>query len=179
MAKKTTSRVIQASEDLAGLIDRGGMVDENLKNLTVEDKGIKAKLTGTVKSLLQPEELSLRVEGSKTTALVSATEKYTIDIASKAFEEVSKATRTGLFGDAVSIKKTLVIAQDKIEAAYAVLKQMGMADILLETSYDVSPQGYRDLIKETPATEERKNAVEVLKTCVSKDVSYRVSFDKK
>jgi hypothetical protein len=179
MAKKITARAIQATDQLAGIVDRGGEVDNSLKNLTVEDKGIKAKLATEAGTLFEPGEQSIRIDGNIMTALVSSTEKYELDVSKDVFSETEKAIRTGIFGDAVKLKRSLVVPQDKVEAAYAILKQMGLADVLLETGFEVNPEEYRVLTGSAASTPEKQAAVDTLKSCVQKKVSFRVSYDKK
>jgi hypothetical protein len=53
MAKGSSLRVATASESIQGVIDRGRMVDETIKNLTCEDKGIESILGQEAESLLE------------------------------------------------------------------------------------------------------------------------------
>jgi len=138
MAKKITARTMTAGDDVAGIIDRGGDVDTQLKNLSTEDKGIKKRLSDEVAANLVPGELALRMEGKVSVAAVSVVEKYEVNASAETFDIADKAIRAGVFGDAVKIVKSLAVPGDKVEAAYAVLKQIGMSDVLLQTAYEVT-----------------------------------------
>ena len=179
MAKKITARSMTARDEVIGIIDRGGEVDVQLKNLSVEDKGIKKKITEEVEGNLQDGELALRLEGKTSVASVVVVEKYEVNASSDKFTEADTSIRAGQFGDAVKIVKSLVIPPAKVEAAYAVLKQMGMADVLLETGYEVNPDEFRVLSSSTASSPEKQAAIEALKACVVRKASFRVSYEKK
>lgn len=179
MAKKITARTMAASDDVAAIIDRGGEVDTQLKNLSCEDKGIKKRLADEVVPNLQGGELALRLEGKLSVAAISCVEKYEVDAACEKFSEADKAIRAGVFGDAVKVVKSLAVPADKVEAAYAVLKQMGMTDVLLQVGYEVDPEEYRVLAASTASTPEKQAAVEALKASVSRKTTFRVTYDRK
>lgn len=179
MAKKITARTMTASDDVAGIIDRGGDVDTQLKNLSCEDKGIKKRIADEVTGKLQEGELALRLEGKVSAASVVVVEKYEVDASSEKFPEVDTAIRSGVFGDAVKVVKSLAISPDRVEAAYAVLKQMGMTDVMLETAYEVNPDEFRVLSGSTASTPEKQAAVDALKASVARKATFRVTYDRK
>ena len=75
-------RMIMASEDISGLIDHGAEVDNQIKNLTSEDKGIKSKLTETISPQIQEGESSVRVKATVSAVVVTVVERVDIDLAS-------------------------------------------------------------------------------------------------
>src|SRR3990172_3896792 len=95
MAKKEI-RSIKASEGVAGLIDHGYDVDVQIKNLTMEDKGIKSKLTASVDDEFQQGESSLRMDGTRASAVVTMAEKLTPDSSLPGWGDVVKAVDAGL-----------------------------------------------------------------------------------
>jgi hypothetical protein len=178
MAKKI-SRTMTASDDVAAIVDRGGEVDVQMKNLSTEDKGIKKRIADEVERGLQDGELSLRLEGKKAVAAVSVVEKYELNASADRFEDADKAIRAGQFGDVVKVVKVLNIPPAKVEAAFAVLKQMGMTDVLLETCYDINPEEFRVLSGSMASSPEKQAAIDALKSCVVRKATFRVGYEKK
>lgn len=178
-AKKITARVVVATGDVAGLVDRGHEVDIQKKNLDFEDKGIKTKLGEAADGLMEDGEMSIRLEGEKAAALVSVSEKYDIDASCPEFPDVDKAVRAGVLSPAVSIQRTLCIPQDKVEAAFALLKSAGLPDVSLQVGYVIDPEEYRVLSGSVHSDPAKAAAVEALKKSVVCKSGTRISYSGK
>ena len=174
MAKKEI-RMIVAAADVAGIVDHGADVDTQLKNLSFEDKGIKAKLAECVTGEFQTGESSVRLTGEKAAAVITATEKTDIDCSAESFAAVRKAIDDGILEGVVERKLSLVVPPADVQRAADALKAAGIMATVTE-SLSVSAETLRT--QEASSVEQSK-AIGALKGCVTTDVSYRVKYERK
>ena len=174
MAAKREVRVITASEDVAAIIDRGFEVDEQIKKLTTEDKGCKAKLTDVAKPQIGEDEVSVRLTGKVGAVVVSGAEKVELDVTAELFPKVRKAIDTGLLSDIVERSVQLVVLPENVEKAAAVLNKAGIKAAVAET-LKVTAEKLRSV---TTASVEAGLARADLAKCVKRETTYRVKFEK-
>ena len=177
MAKREI-KAVQASSDVAAIVDRGADVDVQIKNLGFEDKGLKTKITEAAQNQLNPGELSVRLIGKTAAAVVSGVEKIELDVSAESFSIVREAILNGLMTGIVERNVSLIVPPGDVEKAAEVLKTAGIratvtesikivdSDILNNSNYAVLTQAHL------------AQAVEALRKCVKKDVSFRVKYEK-
>ena len=171
MAKEM--RLMVASDDISGLIDHGAEVDNQIKNLTFEDKGIKTKLTDVIAPQIQEGESSVRVKAKVSAAVITVVERVDVDFCSPAYPKVKEAIENGILEGVVERKLSLVVPPLDLVKAAEILKKAGIKATVSE-SISVKAD---DLRKEA-LTEDLKQAIEWLKQCVKKDTTYRVKYEK-
>ncbi len=174
MAKEIRSFV--ASSDVASLIDRGSDVDTQIKNLTYEDKGIKARLNETAGQNIQEGESSIRLKGEKAAAVISAVEKLELKVNTEDFARVREAVDAGLLTGLLDKDQQLVVPPADIERAAEILKSAGINALVAET-FQINSEEFKK-----PSTggvsSEHDKARKALEACVSKSVSFRVKYEK-
>jgi hypothetical protein len=170
------AKLITGSEKVLGLVDRGYEVDVEIKNLGFEDKGIKKMLA---EELLEEfgDDTSIRVEGSSAAAVVTQSEKFTLDSKSADIVGVHAATERGLLGDAVKLEESLAVPADECQRASEILKAAGI-EALVMTKMSVNPAEYRALNDRESVSAEEAQAKEALDRLVKKTVSHRVKYEK-
>jgi len=173
MAKKEI-RMITASEDVANIIDQGAEVDTELKNLTFQDKALKGKITAASESLFEPGESSVRVQGTKSKAVVTAVSKNVLNESSHEFHLVEDALKKGLLSDVVKESRSLNIPNDKLDEALVALKAAGINATISE-SYTLDSQVYGEF--SVGSSPERAAAKKALDDCVSSSTSYRIKYE--
>ena len=176
MAKKEI-RVITASDDLAGLIDHGADLDTQIKNVTFEDKGVKAKIVEHVSGQIDSGEISVRVTGKTAAALVTAAESVELDTGAKRLPEVLKAVEKGLLSDFVEKKESLVVESGDVKNAKEILNKAGLR-AMVNTSMKISAEALRNHKAGLLEPQERVSALEALKESITTDVTYRVKYEK-
>jgi len=176
MAKREI-KAVEASADVAAIIDRGSDVDIQIKNLSSEDKGLKTKITEAAQNQLNPGELSVRLLGKTAAAVVSGVEKIDLDVNAEQFPVVREAILNGLMGGIVERNVCLVVPPGDIEKAAGILTAAGIRATVTESIKVVDAAvltgnaGYA-------VTVQAGQAIEALKKCVKKDVSFRVKYEK-
>lgn len=165
-------RKIVASVDIAPLIDRGASVDTELKNLTYEDKGIKARLTEVAGSELQTGETGIRLAGNESAAVISTVEKYELDASNEKFAEVQKAVEEGKLSGIMEKTQQLAVPPADIDKAADILKKAGI-NAMIAQAFTVSGDGFRNRDDSLEQGLEK-----ALTACVSKSVSFRVKYEK-
>lgn len=170
MAKKDM-RVIVASDSAVGLIDRGADVDVELKNLSFEDKGIKASLINEFSGKITPDETSVVLEGAAARATLTRKEKISLDEDNAGFAAVidSIETRSKLAG-IVTVGVALDLPVQSMSEALKVLKAAGI-QASLRRSYSVDAAALRD----APDSDE----VRALKAVTITETTYAVKYSRK
>ena len=176
MAKEI--RFITASVDMVSTVDRGAQVDSEIKTLAAEDKALKAKITGFVDDEFKDGETSLKLAGTKAEAVVTAAERYTLNAGASCFPELRKAVDSGLLQDIVEKKQELAVPPEQIGKAAEVLKKAGVPATIVE-SFSVNAAVYREAMSSEVSSQEQTIARRNLKNCVSKEVNFRVKYEKK
>lgn len=171
-------RLITASSDLASAVDMGAQVDAKIKALIVEDKNLKARITDFLDGEFEEGETTLRLAGTKADAVVTAAEKYTLNAGVSSFSELRKAIDSGLLLDIVEKRQELAIPPEHIEKAAEALKKAGIPAVVAE-SFSVNAAAYRESMSSESASQEQVAARRRLKNCVSKEVVFRVKYEKK
>jgi hypothetical protein len=174
MAKEI--RMVSASADIAPLIDRGADVDTQIKNLTYEDKGIKARLGETASNTIQEGETSIRFKGEKSAAVVSAVEKLELNADAEDFTKVKNAVEVGLLDGIIEKEQRLAVPNADIERAAEILKKAGVNAMIAET-FTINADSFKktDL---TDVSSEQGKARNALSKCVNKTVTYRVKYER-
>lgn len=171
MAKQI--RMMMASSDVAPLIDRGLDVDISIKNLTTEDKGIKARIGEEAGGSVKEGETSVRLCGTTAAAVVSVVEKYELNAGSETFPAVRKAVDSGLLFGVVEKTQQLAVPPAEIEKAAEILKKAGINAMVAE-GFTICAEEFRKMSANDVLSSEQ----EALRKCVSKSVSYRVKYEK-
>jgi len=173
---KSKARLVTASEQVGGLIDRGYEIDVDLKNLSVEDKGIK-KMLGDELGESFGEDTSIAVSGKIGMVTMSRSEKYAIKGDADTVEAVRNAAQDGLLGDAVKTENVLNVPVADRERAANILKAAGiLATTVVEMAID--PEEYRTLMASQTTSVEGTEAKQILGGAVEKTVNYRVKYGK-
>ncbi len=171
MAKEV--RVIVASGDVGSMIDKGAEIDKQIKDLTKEDKAIKNKLYEFSGNSFNDGETTVRINGEKSSALVSMVEKYELDMESENIQFVLEAIDKGLLCEAVVRERHLAVSEIDMMRALQVLKQAGIGALLAD-SYTIKPEAVRK-IKEK-SVHSSKEERELLES-ISRTASYRVKYE--
>jgi hypothetical protein len=175
MATKKTARVIEATEDLVGLVDQAADVNNRMKELTFQDKAFKVKITEAMSEKFQKGETGLRVTGTTADAVVAITEKASIVPAAPRFAEVQQAIESGLLGDLVDVKKELRVSQDKIADAWRVLEAAGIPSSI-DTAYVVKAKELHGPAVRT-GNQTHDKAVEALEESIEVGKTFSVTFE--
>jgi hypothetical protein len=171
-------RIITASADVAAIIDRGAEVDESLKNLTYEDKGLKLKITEVGAESMEDEETSVKLEGQAARALVSSSERLEIDASAERYNEVKEAIDKGLLEGVIDRKLVLTVPQGDVIRAEEALKAAGIEATVSE-SVSVKAADWRKAQQSEVASADHGIARSALKDCLVSKVSYRVKYEKR
>jgi hypothetical protein len=172
MAKREI-KAVQAEGDVAAIIDRGADIDAQIKNLGFEDKGIKTQITNKAMDQLDEGELSVRLLGKTSAAVVSGVEKIELNPASEQYPQVLAAVRAGLLNGIVSRTLGITIAAEDVERAAAELAKVGIAATVTETIKLVGNPDF-SMVGSVQAGE----AVVALSKCVKNDLSFRVKYER-
>jgi len=178
MAKKPAVRIASVDEDVMALVDRGREIDEEIKNLVVEDKGTKKLIGDAAQQALEPGEFTVKLDGKESRAMVAVVEKYELDASKPEFETALAHVKAGVFGDAVTETRSLAIPPGDIEKAARLLSSAGI-QAMVKVEHEVDAEEYRALVASTPSSTETKNAIEALKGCVVRKATTRVTYEKK
>jgi hypothetical protein len=176
MAKKEI-RLIVASESQAAIIDHGADVDTQIKNLSYEDKGIKAKIRELAEKKMNEGEKSVRISGEKSLALVSVSQKVELDVSAEKFPLVKSAVDKGFLGGIVVKEFNVVIPSADLVRAAAVLKAAGIQATLEETLG--LNKAVFDEMAMAGVSQEEANARAALKESVSKSETFRIAYERK
>lgn len=177
MAKREI-RAVQADSDVSGIIDRGADIDNQLKNLGFEDKGIKTKLTTVAKDQLGQDELSIRMMGKNSAAVISSVEKIDLDTSTESFVKVREATVNGVLSGIVSRGLELTVPESDIERAAEELRKIGIPAVVSETFKVEDATVLTDPNKSFVGSVQKGEAIAELAKCVNKDISYRVKYER-
>lgn len=169
---KKTLRKITASEDVAAIIDEGKRVNTELTNLTYQDKGFKSKIADAAE--FEEGETSIKMEGNVAVATVTASEKMDIDVNAESFREIEEAVSDGFLDGIVSVKKTLVVPGQSLEAAIHALKEAGIK-ASFQTKYSLDTKAYREFRDD--GSPDKANAKKALDKCVEKKTTFRIKYD--
>ena len=176
MAKRDI-RSFTASGDVAAIIDRGADVDTQIKNLGFEDKGLKTKITDIAQAQLSGDELSIRMSGVKSVAVVSGVERVDLNAGSDQFPVVRAGIDKGLLSKYVERSASLTVPPGDVERAALALRSIGI-QANVEESLKITIESMRTL-KEVRSTNAEVAAAEVaLLSCLKKDVSFRVKYER-
>ena len=176
MAKREI-KAVQASADVAAIIDRGADVDADIKNLGFEDKGLKGKISEAAQNQMDAGDLSVRLLGKNSAAVVSGVEKIELDASAEQFPKVREAIDKGLLTDYVERTLTLVVPSDVAIAAADVLFKAGIRANVVE-ALKVTPDAFRKVVEVRSTSLEEGEAEEALIKCVKKDMSFRVKYER-
>lgn len=176
MAKREI-RAVATLADVSVIIDRGADVDAEIKNLGFEDKGLKVKISEVAQNQLDEGELSVRLLGRKSAAVVSGVEKVELDASAEQFPKVREAIDKGLLTDYVERTLTLVVPSDVAVAAADVLSRAGIRASVQET-LKVSSEAFRKVVEVRSTSLEKGEAEAALLKCVKRDVSFRVKYER-
>ena len=176
MAKKEV-RIVQASEDIKAMVDKGADIDIEMKNLTFEDKACKQGITDFVENNASEDD-SVQIEGERAIALVSKAEKLEICAGAETFPEMVKAAKQGLLDDVVKMKKSLVVPVADIDRAAEILNEAGVGASVVE-DFGVTAAAMRKHKERKMASEDVEKATDALEGCLDVSHSYRVKYQVK
>jgi hypothetical protein len=177
MAKREI-RAVTASEDISAIIDHGYDVDNKIKNLSYEDKGLKLQITNSAKDQLDGDELSVRLLGKTAAVVVSAVEKVDLDVSAEQFPQVREAIDNGILSGIVERTMTLTLPPADVERAAEALTKAGIRSVVTET-LKVSSDVLRDQLKTGVTTSlQYADALKALSKCLKRDVSFRVKYER-
>lgn len=166
-------RLIEASEDVAALVDQGADVGVELKNLGYQDKAIKAKLVEKTSGEINVDESpSVKVAGNKSIATVTAKTALKINSTAEAFPKVEAAISKGLLDGVVNVSKSIAVPPDAVDKTVALLEAAGIG-VSVQTKMGVVPE----LKRPVAASVEEKQARADLAGAVESDVTYTVKYE--
>jgi hypothetical protein len=176
MAKREI-KAVTASADVAAIIDRGADVDTQIKNLTFEDKGLKGKISEAAQAQLNEDELSVRLLGKTAAVVVSGVEKIDLNTGAEQFPQVREAIKNGLLTGIVERSLSLTLPPDDVVRAAEALEKAGIRATVTE-SLKVSAEALRGMSTGKTLSVQHADALANLSKCLTKDVSYRVKYEK-
>ena len=174
MSRRDNARLITASGDIAKAIDAGADIDADIKDMTKEDKALKAKIVEAAKTAIELNEVSIRMQGIEHAALITAATSFTLNKSTTLMPEIVSLIKEGVLTGVIDRNQSLAISQDDIEKAAEILKQAGVEAPISE-SFVVNGEGYRKFKKEFA----EKEFVDKLDRDVAKDVTFRVKYERK
>ena len=169
-------RIITAKADIAKVVDEGAKVKSEIEALTEKDKKFKAKIASYVEDEMEDGEISVRLAGNKSTAVVSAVESYEIRASSPSYVGAQIAISAGLLADVVKCDRSLAVVPAEIDKAAEILRKAGVSALVQET-YSVNPEAYREM-SDVGISPNVLQARAALRECVSKNVTFRVKYEK-
>ena len=176
MAKKTIR--IASIGKAEHLVDLGAEIDVELKRLASQDKTIKQELGGAAVEVLQPEESSVKLAGTKSLALISTVEKYNINTNSDSFPEVQNGIDLNIFDKVVKTTKSLVIPPEIVEKACELLRQAGL-QVMIQTTHTIDAEEYRELVSNPNPSPEKQKFIDALRKSVECKSTMRVTYESK
>ena len=177
MAKREI-KAVEASSDVAAIIDRGADIDSQIKNLGFEDKGIKTRIVEIVKTQLNENELSVRLIGKTSAAVVSGVEKFEMDVNSEDFKTVREACYNGFLVGIVDRTVSLILPPGEVEEAAEILKKAGIRATVTESFSLKDNSVLSNTNKSFVGSLQVGDAICALSKCVTKDLSFRVKYEK-
>jgi hypothetical protein len=115
--------------------------------------------------------------GIKAEAVVTAVEKYTLNASAPSYPELRKAVDSGLLQGIVDKSQQLAVPPEQIEKAADALKKAGVPATIVE-SFSVNAAAYRESMSSEVSSPEQTVARRNLKSCVSREVTFRVKYEK-
>lgn len=178
MAKREI-RACEASDDVSAIIERGSVVDVELKKLDAEDKGIKAKLVEIAGKQMDELELSLKIVGKTASVVISGVERVELNTESESFAKVKEAVKLGLLDGIVSRKIGIVIAESDIEKASEELRKLGINSVVTETFKIEDDSVCTNTEKPFVGSVQVGEAIKEFAKCIRRGVaSFRVKYDR-
>jgi len=170
-------RIITAKADIAEIVDEGAKTKSEIETLTEKDKKFKAKIASYVEDEMDEGEISVRLAGNKSIAVVTAMESYEIRASSPSYAGAQIAISAGLLADVVKCDRSLAVPLAEIDKAAEILKKAGISALVSET-YSVNPEAYRDMSDNIGVSPNVLQARAALRECTSKNVTFRVKYEK-
>jgi hypothetical protein len=170
-------RIITAKADIAEIVDEGAKTKSEIETLTEKDKKFKAKIASYVEDEMDEGEISVRLAGNKSIAVVTAMESYEIRASSPSYAGAQIAISAGLLADIVKCDRNLAVPLAEIDKAAEILKKAGISALVSET-YSVNPEAYRDMSDNIGVSPNVLQARAALRECTSKNVTFRVKYEK-
>ena len=177
MAKREI-RAVKADMDIAAVIDRGADIDTKLKNLGFEDRGIKMRLTEVAGEQLSDGELSVRLLGKESAAVISRVEKKELDTSSESFPKVRDAIVNGILDGIVSRSVSIAIPEGEIEHAAEELRKLGIPAVVTESFKIEDAYVLTDPNNKFVGSVQKGEAIAELSKCVSTSLSFRVKYER-
>jgi hypothetical protein len=177
MAKRDIRVVTASDSDVVGLIDHGADVDVQIKNLTSEDKAIKKQLGDLANCNITEGELSIRLAGKRSVALVSGVEKVDFDVTAPSYQAAKDAIDKGILWKVVDKTKSVNIPPAELDKAIEVLKQAGI-NIAVVESIKVSTEALdSEMAPGKTASKEYVDALNNLKNSLKREVTFKVKYE--
>ena len=171
---KANEKVLVASGSVAAAVDAGCVVSSMSKRLEVEAEVLKKEIVGAVGS--EVNGVSVRVQGTKGSLLVSKAESYTVNTGDVRFEEVKAMVGKGQLADVVTEKVAATIPAGNLDEVKKLLGEVLFNKLVaVKTTYAINPEGYRGLMAASgsPEVDAVKGAIMPL---VSKDETFRFTY---
>jgi hypothetical protein len=175
MSNKSRVRKIQASDSEMDLVDRGWEIDNAMKGMAKEDRGIKEALRESVMDRFGSDS-SVSLQGKVASAKISRVEKFQLDTDVETMVKLSKMAEDGHLGGAVKREVNLSVPPRDRERASQILQDAGIT-ASISTELSVVPDGYRAFCESGSLTIEMAQAKEVLVSAVKVKETYRVGYD--
>ena len=170
------ARLITASEEVTGLVDRGYEVDVDIKNLGFEDKGIKKMLADKLEDEFG-DDASIVVEGNQGIATIGRSERFVLNGTADEIDGIRDSAESGFLGDAIKTEVVLNVPVADRKRAANILKAAGI-DATTVVQLAVDPEEFR-VLRDSPVTSsEAADAKKALADIVESKVTYRVSYKK-
>jgi len=170
-------RAVDASGKMATLVDEGHKLDKQLTKMKEDEKKHRKQVAEEGGKLKKRNELSVRVRGKQSEAVISDTESFELNTTKAAFETVKDAVRRGQLEGVVNARIAAVIAPESIERVRKVLGKSFDEVVTIVTNFSVNPEGFREFRKEARKDESKKEMVAAIDSCVEKKVTTKVRYN--
>lgn len=177
------AKTIKVDDPVKSLIDRGFEINNQIKNLSYEDKAIKAKLQENLVNetndvFSENDSNSIAIEGNNGKAKIVKNHKIEIKGSDEEMDDAVKAVNSSEdLKNVASVVEHLDVPEHQHAKAYEVLKQAGF-DVNLKSSINVDRVKYDNLKQSSAMTNEEQENRQALDNVVNEKTYYKVTFSK-
>ena len=178
MAKTRVEKTVQLQADQEGIVLDASYADVALQNAETERAAKRGHVVSMAEGLREDAD-SVRLQGSKVSALVSFTDKFTVDASKPDFAAVADAVDRGQLDGIVVKTHVARVVPSALERVKQALTQAGIdpASVLsVETGYTVVPEMYRHLVKSVASSPERAAIIQKVKGAVNHTTVSKVTY---
>lgn len=178
MAKTRSEKVVVLGADDESVVAEASTADVALKNAEVEYAAKRDAVLARAEQLREGAD-NVRLQGSKVTALVSFTDRFTVDVSQPDFPAVASAVECGLLTGIITKTTVARITPSALATVLEVLKRNGInldQAVTVETGYTVEPERFRELTQAVHASPEQHELAAKVKGVVARKVAGKVTY---